>query len=99
MQEMTSSKVKKLDEVIYFLKALDDEISSKREYVAFLREVSVSLVRTQELCIIQGWVLESAVKELESRVDKVTFKVYYLKVEDPLKDDLVPVVLGRMDGC
>lgn len=90
-----SSKINELENLTKTVQEIRRDLRSRRDYVAFLREAKTSLLRTKNLSIIQGWVLERSIKILESKVSQLTGKVFYLKIEDPREDEDVPVELAN----
>ncbi|MEM3832161.1 MAG: V-type ATPase 116kDa subunit family protein [Thermoprotei archaeon] len=95
LDKRISAKLKELDSLTAIVQGIRKELRSRRDYVSFLREAKSSLLRTKNLSIIQGWIPESAVNKLESKVSQLTEKVFYLKVEDPREDEEIPVELAN----
>lgn len=77
------------------LRKIDAELETRVDYVSFLRETGSVLSRTKDLCLTQGWIVESAIQDLRRTVAKITSGVFYLEIEDPKRGEETPVVLSN----
>ncbi len=77
------------------LRKLQDELEARRDYVNFLKDTTAALSRTRDLTVTEGWIVESTVEELRSRVAEVTSNSYYLEIQDPKMGEETPVLLSN----
>jgi V/A-type H+-transporting ATPase subunit I len=95
LDKRISLKINELEDLTKTVQEVRKDLRSRRDYVGFLREAKASLLRTKNLSIVQGWIPERLIKNLENKVSQLTSKIFYLKVEDPREDEEVPVELAN----
>jgi len=71
------------------------ELGAKTDYVRFLREATTVISRTDALSVSQGWIIETAVEDLRTKVAAVTSGSYYLQVDNPRPGELTPILLPK----
>ncbi len=77
------------------LRTIEGELSASTDYVIFLRDSTTMLSRTRDLIVTQGWIIESSVQDLRTKVAAITSDSYYLEIENPKKDDQIPILLAN----
>ena len=77
------------------LRALAFDLGARTDYVKFLREATTVVSRTEALSASQGWIIETAVEDLRSKVAEITSGSYYLQVEDPKRGEEIPILLPK----
>jgi vacuolar-type H+-ATPase subunit I/STV1 len=95
IEEEITQKIADTGELEKDIRAIENELSERIDYVNFLRESTTVLSRTKDLMVAQGWVIESAVPDMRKRVAAITSNSYYLEVENPKRDEQTPVLLAN----